>query len=99
MINSVGRLGALTAALLLLTAVLAGPAAARERTVPAVSAVQYGQPAVVQPVADDEPRGEAEREEGSGGAARLLTIGSGLLLGIGIGFMFVFMRRGSSSGE
>jgi methionine-rich copper-binding protein CopC len=41
----------------------------------------------------------APREDSSGGGARWLMVGSGLLLGLGIGFMFVFMRKGPSSGE
>jgi copper resistance protein C len=41
----------------------------------------------------------ARDEEPSGGGARWLMIGSGLLLGLGIGFGFVFMRKGPSSDE
>lgn len=92
MTNPAGRLGALITLLSLLTAVFAGPAAAGEPTAAAI------RPAVAQPVADEEPHEETERKK-DGGPVRWVTIGSGLLMGIGIGFVFVFLRRGSSSGE
>ncbi|SEF43271.1 hypothetical protein SAMN04489712_1012 [Thermomonospora echinospora] len=57
----------------------------REGALPAAGGM-----AVTAPVAD---------KEDSGGGARWLMIGSGLLLGLGIGFGLVFLRKGPSSGE
>ncbi|HEX2312140.1 MAG TPA: hypothetical protein VHJ17_00275 [Thermomonospora sp.] len=105
MSTSTARLGvtrALAAILIAFGAALAAPAVAHASPVDgsrhsalAVSA-ETGHRATVAPVAE-EP--SPKEKSGSGGAARWLMIGSGLLLGLGIGFVFVFMRKGPSSGE